>query len=64
MQPALYDATKEIYYSYDNVQSITDKANWIITYGLTGFTVYEAGGDYNNILLNAARAPLGMNLNN
>ena len=45
--------------SYDNAESFTAKGNFIKTEGLRGFQIWEAGGDYNDILLDAIREGAG-----
>lgn len=41
--------------SYDNAQSFAAKGQFITDMGLAGFAMWEAGGDYNSILLDAIR---------
>ncbi|KAI3396840.1 hypothetical protein diail_11611 [Diaporthe ilicicola] len=58
--PFLWNATSNIYVSYDDAESITAKGEYIVSTGLKGFALFEAGGDYNNILLDAARKSTGL----
>ncbi|KAI6752448.1 hypothetical protein HG530_013817 [Fusarium avenaceum] len=58
--PALYDPKKNIYVSYDNARSFHAKGEFVISKGLGGFGTYEAGGDFNNILINAIRSAVGL----
>ncbi|KAK6714995.1 hypothetical protein SNK04_005920 [Fusarium graminearum] len=58
--PFLYDEEKQIYVSYDNARSFTEKGKFVKAKGLGGFATYEAGGDYNNILIDAVRAAVGL----
>ncbi|OLN96114.1 Chitinase A1 [Colletotrichum chlorophyti] len=58
--PYLYNETAQIWVSYDNVQSLTAKGNYITSSKLAGFALWEAGGDYNSILLNAIRSAVGL----
>ncbi|KAH7882390.1 glycoside hydrolase family 18 protein [Phlebopus sp. FC_14] len=51
--PYVYDPVSEILVSYDNAQSFTAKGQYIAQSGLLGFAMYEAGGDYNNMLVDA-----------
>ncbi|KAF9226360.1 glycoside hydrolase family 18 protein [Gyrodon lividus] len=51
--PFVYNPSSQIMVSYDNAQSFTAKGQYIDQAGLLGFSMYEAGGDYNNILVNA-----------
>ena len=46
--------------SYDNAQSFAAKGKFIHSNGLAGFAMWEAGGDYNDILLNSIRSALGL----
>ena len=41
--------------SYDNAQSVAAKSNFIKETGLRGFAIWEAGGDYEDILLDSIR---------
>ncbi|KAJ0104251.1 hypothetical protein J7T55_001738 [Diaporthe amygdali] len=58
--PFLWNATSNVYVSYDDAQSITVKGQYIVNTGLKGFALWEAGGDYNNILVDAARKSTGL----
>ncbi|KAF9771357.1 hypothetical protein IL306_011016 [Fusarium sp. DS 682] len=58
--PVLYDAKREIYVSYDNAQSFYEKGKFVLKHHLAGFGTYEAGGDYNNILINSIRKAVGL----
>jgi chitinase len=39
--------------SYDDAASFTAKGMYIKNSGLRGYAMYEAGGDYDDILVNA-----------
>ena len=39
--------------SYDNAESFNAKGAFIKNNGLLGYAMWEAGGDYNNILIDA-----------
>jgi len=39
--------------SYDDADSFTAKGDFIRNNGLRGYAMYEAYGDYNNILIDA-----------
>lgn len=41
--------------SFDNAQSFSAKGGFIQTNGLRGFALWEAGGDFNDTLLDAIR---------
>lgn len=58
--PFVYNATSNVYVSYDDAESITVKGEYIVNTGLKGFAVWEAGGDYNNIIVDAARKSTGL----
>lgn len=58
--PFLWNSTSNIYVSYDDAESITVKGEYIVNTGLKGFAVWEAGGDYNNIIVDAARQSTGL----
>lgn len=51
--PYVYNPNTQVMVAYDNAQSFTAKGNFIKQAGLAGFALWEMGGDYNNILLNA-----------
>ncbi|KAF8160708.1 glycoside hydrolase superfamily [Crassisporium funariophilum] len=51
--PYLYNSTSEIYVSYDNPQSYAVKGGFIHSSGLKGFAIWEAGGDFNDVLLDS-----------
>ncbi|KXN90956.1 Acidic mammalian chitinase [Leucoagaricus sp. SymC.cos] len=51
--PFSYDKTKQVYISYDDAQSFAIKGNWINITGLAGFAMWEAGGDYKDVLLDS-----------
>ncbi|KAF8827112.1 hypothetical protein HHX47_DHR5000711 [Lentinula edodes] len=59
-QPYLYVEDAELMISFDNAESFTAKGNFIAEYGLAGFAMWEAGGDFNDILLDAIRAAVGL----
>lgn len=43
----------EVTVSYDDAESFAAKGHFINTQGLLGFTMWEAGGDYQDILLDS-----------
>ncbi|KAG1815160.1 glycoside hydrolase family 18 protein [Suillus subaureus] len=51
--PYVYNPNTQVMVAYDNAQSFTAKGKFIAQSGLAGFALWEMGGDYNNILLNA-----------
>ncbi|KAH0828078.1 glycoside hydrolase superfamily [Lanmaoa asiatica] len=57
--PYVYNATSEVMVSFDNAQSFAVKGNYIKETGLGGFAMWEAGGDYYDILLDSIRFTAG-----
>ncbi|KAJ8588522.1 glycoside hydrolase family 18 protein [Rhizopogon salebrosus TDB-379] len=51
--PYVYNETSQVMISFDNAQSFTAKGKYIKETGLRGFSMWETGGDYNNILIDA-----------
>ncbi|KAG2127519.1 glycoside hydrolase family 18 protein [Suillus clintonianus] len=51
--PYVYNETSEVMISYDNAESFTAKGTFIKNTGLLGYAMWQAGGDYNNILIDA-----------
>lgn len=47
--------------SFDDAQSFAAKGDFIKKTGLRGFAMWEAGGDYNDILLDSIRDAAGCN---
>ncbi|KAL4078209.1 glycoside hydrolase superfamily [Scleroderma yunnanense] len=58
--PYLYNKTSEVMVSYDNPDSFTAKGAFIKQAGLRGFSMWEAGGDYKDLLLDAIRLSAGL----
>ena len=58
-QPYVYNETSEVMVSFDNAQSFAAKGNYIKEAGLRGFAMWEAGGDYHDILLDSIRSAAG-----
>ncbi|KAF9528012.1 chitinase [Crepidotus variabilis] len=54
-----YNPEQEIMISYDDPTSTFAKGKFIKDNGLRGFATWEAGGDYKDLLLNAARKGAG-----
>jgi len=57
--PYVYNSTSEIMVSFDNAESFAAKGNFIREKKLRGFATWEAGGDFNDILLNSIRSAAG-----
>ena len=51
--PYRYDATKQIFISYDNEESIKCKCDYINALGLAGIMYWQYGQDVNDMLSNA-----------
>ncbi|KAG2039732.1 glycoside hydrolase family 18 protein [Suillus americanus] len=51
--PYVYNETSEVMISYDNAASFTAKGTYIKNTGLLGYAMWQAGGDYNDILADA-----------
>jgi chitinase len=54
----VYNKHTEIMVSYDNAEAFSDKGRFITSAGIRGFSMWEAGGDSNDILLNAIRGSM------
>ncbi len=60
MTPSAYDATSRTWFSYDNPQSIEEKASYTRTGGYGGVLVWELSNDgAGDPLLRAANRGLG-----
>ncbi|KAF5358984.1 hypothetical protein D9758_004836 [Tetrapyrgos nigripes] len=57
----LYHPDEEIEISFDNTDTWAAKGQFISDKGLAGFNVWETGGDYNDLLLDAVRSTAGFN---
>jgi len=56
--PYVYNSTSEVMVSYDDATSFAEKGKFIHEWGLAGFAMWEAGGDYNNLLVNSIRSAM------
>jgi len=59
--PYVYNPTSQVMVSYDDATSLTAKGKYISSAGLAGFSMWQAGGDSNDILLNAICSGSGIN---
>lgn len=59
--PYLYNENTQVMISYDDAESYAAKGRFIEELGLYGFVLWEAGGDYDDILLSAIRSTSGFN---
>ncbi|KAG6375578.1 chitinase [Boletus reticuloceps] len=57
--PYVYNATSQVIVSFDNARSFAAKGSYIKETGLRGFAMWEAGGDYKDILLDSIRFTAG-----
>ncbi|KAG1785367.1 glycoside hydrolase family 18 protein [Suillus plorans] len=53
VQPYVYNETSQVMISFDNVQSFAAKGKYIKDTKLRGFAMWEAGGDYKDMLLDS-----------
>ncbi|KAF6798250.1 glycoside hydrolase family 18 protein [Colletotrichum sojae] len=60
MTPFMYNETAQIWVSYDNPESLTAKGKYLKSANLAGFAMWEAGGDYKNILIDSIRSAVGL----
>lgn len=58
--PYLYNPTTQLMVSYDNAQSFAAKGQFIVNNTLGGFAMWDATGDYNDVLLNSITQGLGV----
>ncbi|KAL0569569.1 hypothetical protein V5O48_012391 [Marasmius crinis-equi] len=56
----VYNPDTEIMVSYDSTQSWAAKGKYIKDTGLAGFAIWEAGGDYKDMLIDSVRKAAGM----
>ncbi|KAL0572495.1 hypothetical protein V5O48_009460 [Marasmius crinis-equi] len=56
----VYDPDKEVMVSYDSVESWAAKGKYIASAGLGGFAIWQAGGDYHDLLLDSVHRASGM----
>ncbi|KAL1738184.1 glycoside hydrolase, partial [Schizophyllum fasciatum] len=59
MTAYVYNTTTEVMITYDSEETFQAKGEYIKNTGLRGFAIWEAGGDYEDILLDAIRAGAG-----
>ncbi|KAL6301424.1 glycoside hydrolase [Sparassis latifolia] len=58
--PYVYNPNTEVMVSFDNADSFAAKGNYIKQAGLRGFAMWEAAGDYEDILLDAINNAIGV----
>lgn len=54
-QPYVYNATSQIMVSFDDAKSFKTKGEYIKNTGLRGYAMWEAAGDYRDILIDSIR---------
>ncbi|KIK75293.1 glycoside hydrolase family 18 protein [Paxillus rubicundulus Ve08.2h10] len=57
--PYVYNKTSQVMVSFDNADSFAVKGSYIKETGLRGFAMWEAGSDYDDILLDSIRCTAG-----
>ena len=57
----MYDNVTQVMVSYDDATSFEAKGRWIKDTGLAGYSMFEAAGDMDDILLNAIDKGLSTN---
>ncbi|KAF8444895.1 glycoside hydrolase family 18 protein [Boletus edulis BED1] len=57
--PYVYNETSQVMVSFDNARSFAAKGSYIKETGLRGFAMWEAGGDYKDMLLDSIRFTAG-----
>ncbi|PFH51321.1 glycoside hydrolase family 18 protein [Amanita thiersii Skay4041] len=55
----VYNKTTEIMVSFDDAKAFSAKGKFIKSRGIRGFSMWEAGGDFHDILLNSIRQSAG-----
>lgn len=59
-QAYVYNETSKVMVSFDDAPAFAAKGEYVKSSGLRGFSMWEAGGDSNDILLNSIRAAAGL----
>ena len=54
-QPYVYNATSQVMISFDDAKSFRAKGEFIRSYGLRGYAMWEAAADYKDILIDSIR---------
>ncbi|KAF8742076.1 Glycoside hydrolase family 18 protein, partial [Rhizoctonia solani] len=57
--PFVYNQTSGVFVAFDNAESFAAKGKFINATGLRGFAMWEAGGDFDDILLDSIRSAAG-----
>lgn len=59
-QAYVYNETTELMVSFDDPASFAAKGDFIQTMGLKGFSMWQASGDYNNLLVDSINSAAGI----
>lgn len=59
LQPFVYNEATQVMVSFDDAHSFASKGDFIKSQKLRGFSMWEAGGDSADILLNSIRTAAG-----
>ena len=54
-QPYVYNASSQVMVSFDDAKAFKAKGELIKSYGLRGYAMWEAAGDYRDILIGSIR---------
>jgi len=57
--PSIYDTKTSIWYEYDDPRTFKAKGQFILSQGLKGFAMWDAGSDYDDLLLDAICTGMG-----
>jgi chitinase len=58
-QPYVYNATSQVMVSFDDAKSFKTKGEFIKNFGLRGWAMWEAAGDYHDTLIDSIREGSG-----
>lgn len=58
--PSVYNSTSGVWVEYDDARSFAAKGAYINSTNLRGFAMWEAGGDFDDVLLDAIRNGTGL----
>jgi chitinase len=56
----VYNPTSQVQVSFDDTRAFSAKGAYIASAGLRGFAMWEAGGDFEDMLLDAIRGTAGV----
>jgi chitinase len=58
--PMLYNETAQTWFSYDDPRSFAAKGQFVLQSGMAGVALFETPDDFEDVLVDAVRASLGM----